>query len=137
MIDGYRHDRAKRVKSAYRFDQRCDARALDEICSGQSASHLILIRPVKHIVLYLQQKVRMKFLPMEEESESELFWESTYAIVVALMTHFPDIDPTNTGLYEMAKMIESLPGFSDDPTMATERILMDIQIIWYEEASNL
>ena len=76
-------------------------------------------------------------LPLQEGSELELFWESTYAIVVALMTHFPDHDPTQVGLNELAKMIESLPGFADDSAMGNERILMDIQIVWYEEASNL
>ena len=74
---------------------------------------------------------------MQEGPEPELFWESTYAIVMALMTQFPDRDPTKVGLNELAEMIESLPSFSDDPAMVTERILIDIQIVWYEEASNL
>ncbi|MEM7336285.1 MAG: Fe-S cluster assembly protein IscX [Chloroflexota bacterium] len=74
---------------------------------------------------------------MQEGPEPELFWESTYAIVIALMTHFPDRDPTKVGINELAEMIELLPNFSDDPAMVTERILMDIQIVWYEEASNL
>lgn len=76
-------------------------------------------------------------LPLQEGPEQELFWESTYAIVQALMIHFPEQDPTAVGINQLAEMIESLPGFADDPAMATERILMDIQIVWYEEASNL
>lgn len=76
-------------------------------------------------------------LPLQEGPEPELFWDSTYAIVMALMTHFPDHDPSKVGVNELAEMIESLPGFADDPAMATERILMDIQIVWYEEASPL
>ncbi|MFO7683493.1 MAG: Fe-S cluster assembly protein IscX [Chloroflexota bacterium] len=67
----------------------------------------------------------------------ELFWDATYAIVIALMEHYPEIFPESVGLNEMAEMIERLPGFADDPALATERILMDIQIVWYEEAANL
>jgi len=67
----------------------------------------------------------------------ELFWDATYGIVIALMEHYPEILPERVGLNEMAEMIERLPGFADDPALATERILMDIQIVWYEEAANL
>lgn len=67
----------------------------------------------------------------------ELYWESTYAIALALIEHHPDRQPEQTGLQEMADMIAQLPGFQDDPAMVTERILMDIQIIWFEEAASL
>lgn len=67
----------------------------------------------------------------------QLYWESTYAIALALLEHFPKTQPENVGLHEMAEMVQSLPGFSDDPSMVTDRILMDIQIAWYEEAKNL
>lgn len=67
----------------------------------------------------------------------ELYWDSTYAIVLALIEKYPDLDPEGVGLAEMAELIENLPGFNDDPGLATERILLDIQIIWYEETTNL
>jgi len=67
----------------------------------------------------------------------ELYWDSTYAIALALIQHHPDLDPGDVGLGEMAELIENLPGFSDDPALATERILLDIQIVWYEETTNL
>ena len=67
----------------------------------------------------------------------ELYWDSTYAIALALIQHHPDLDPEDVGLEEMAELIEDLPGFSDDPALATERILLDIQIVWYEETTNL
>ncbi len=67
----------------------------------------------------------------------QLYWESTYAITVALMTHYPALNPENVGLAELAQLVEQLPGFDDDPTMVTERILLDIQTVWYEEATNL
>lgn len=67
----------------------------------------------------------------------ELFWDATYAIAMALIEEHPNTLPEGVGLNEMAAMIEQLPGFCDDPALATERILMDIQIVWYEEAVNL
>ena len=74
---------------------------------------------------------------MDEDQNSTLYWESTYAIVLALIANHSDKNPENVGLNELAEMIESLPNFADDPAMVTERILLDIQIIWYEEASPL
>ena len=67
----------------------------------------------------------------------QLYWESTYAITMALMTQYPERNPEDVGLQELAHLIEALPGFDDDPDMVTERILLDIQVVWYEEATNL
>jgi FeS assembly protein IscX len=33
----------------------------------------------------------------------------------------------------LAGMVEALPGFRDDPLLANERILLDVQFAWYEE----
>jgi FeS assembly protein IscX len=74
---------------------------------------------------------------MELPDAPELFWDATYAIAMALINRHPDVSPEQTGLNEMAALIEALPGFQDDPALATERILMDIQIVWYEETANL
>lgn len=67
----------------------------------------------------------------------ELYWESTYAICLALMEHYPERRPEYVGLQELAKLVAALPGFMDDPSMVTERMLLDIQTVWYEEAANL
>ena len=56
---------------------------------------------------------------------------------MALMEHYPQTDPEDVGLNQLAELIVTLPGFNDDPAMGTERILTDIQIVWYEEATNL
>lgn len=71
------------------------------------------------------------------DNTQELFWDATYAIAMALIEQYPERLPEEVGLNEMAEMIEQLPGFIDDPALATERILIDIQIVWYEEAVNL
>jgi FeS assembly protein IscX len=66
-----------------------------------------------------------------------LYWDSTYAIAVALMTRYPELKPEDVGLIDMAEMIQELPGFVDDPDLVNERILLDIQTVWYEEMTDL
>lgn len=68
---------------------------------------------------------------------TDLYWESTYAIVVALLERYPTLNPETTGLDALQDLIVALPNFSDDPDMVTERMLIDIQIVWYEEAKAL
>lgn len=67
---------------------------------------------------------------------SELYWDATYAIATALMERYPEVDPDSVGLRELALMVETLPNFVDDPAFVNERILLDIQITWYEEATQ-
>jgi len=67
----------------------------------------------------------------------ELYWDSTYAIVTVLMDSYSQYDPEQVGLYELAELVENLPGFQDDPSLVTEQILLDIQTVWYEETINL
>jgi FeS assembly protein IscX len=67
----------------------------------------------------------------------ELYWDSTYAIALALIEHYPDTIAEDVGLNELADLVEALPGFCDDPALANERILLDIQFAWYEEATDL
>jgi len=69
------------------------------------------------------------------DHEPELFWDSTYAIVVSLMTHHPERRPIDVGLEELTVLVESLPGFQDDPALVTEQFLLDILTVWYEEAT--
>lgn len=63
----------------------------------------------------------------------ELFWDSTYAVVQALMEQYPHLSPENVGLAELEQLIISLPNFVDEPALANERILLDILVTWYEE----
>jgi len=68
-------------------------------------------------------------------SVSELYWDTTYAIALALMAEHPNLDPQQVGLDQLAQLVLALPGFVDDPALANERLLVDIQITWYEEFS--
>lgn len=65
----------------------------------------------------------------------KLYWDSTYAIVMSLIDKHPQLDPDDVGLHQLASIVEALPGFSDDSALVTERILQDIQIVWFEEKS--
>jgi len=65
-----------------------------------------------------------------------LYWGSAYAIAITLIDQYPDIDPEDVGLQELANLVEQLPGFSDDPELANERLLLDIIVCWYEELNN-
>ena len=69
--------------------------------------------------------------------EPELYWDATYAIVLALMAHYPDHHPEDVGLHQLLELIVALPGFKDDPAIVTERILLDILNSWYEESVTL
>lgn len=65
----------------------------------------------------------------------QLYWDTTYAVAVALIEQYPDLDPVEIGLVELVSLVENLPNFADD-TAVTERMLQDIQITWYEETTN-
>lgn len=69
------------------------------------------------------------------EEGPELYWDATYAIAMALCERYPEMQPGAVGLNELLQLVLALPGFQDDPALANERILMDIQITWYEEAT--
>lgn len=67
------------------------------------------------------------------EPIDELYWDSTYAIVMTLLEHYPDKQLEQVGLLELADLVSALPNFCDDPAFATERMLQDILLVWYEE----
>jgi FeS assembly protein IscX len=68
---------------------------------------------------------------------SALYWDSTYAIALALMAEYPERKPDDVGLVELAAIVQALPEFADDPALVTERILLDIQTVWYEEMTDI
>ncbi|MEL6152020.1 MAG: Fe-S cluster assembly protein IscX [Chloroflexota bacterium] len=64
-----------------------------------------------------------------------LYWDSTYAIVLDLMAHYPDIDVDSVGLAQLHQMIISLPDFADEPQQVDDATLTDILVEWYEEVN--
>ena len=71
-----------------------------------------------------------------DEITPALYWDSPYAIAMALIDAFPEYNPEKVGLHQLSELITKLPGFNDDFELANERILVDIQIVWYEEFAN-
>lgn len=65
----------------------------------------------------------------------ELYWDATYAIAISLIDQHPTLAPERVGLEQLARLVTALPNFHDDPALANERILKDILIVWYEEAT--
>lgn len=76
-------------------------------------------------------------MSMVPDEGHELYWDATYAIAISLIDHYPTLEPEFVGLNELAGLVTSLPNFVDDPHLATERLLQDILITWFEEATSL
>jgi FeS assembly protein IscX len=73
---------------------------------------------------------------MDVNSEPHnLYWESSYEIILQLMEMYPDVDVENVGTDELYRWIIAFPNFADDPGLANEGILQQILREWYEEAS--
>lgn len=70
---------------------------------------------------------------MHDDFRPTLFWDSAYAVAVALVEQYPKTDPELIGLVELAEMVENLPGFADDPALVNDRLLEEILFAWYEE----
>jgi len=75
--------------------------------------------------------------PMSNKHAPALFWDSPYAIALALLEHHPDLNPELVGLDELETIVIELPNFMDDSSLVNMRFLLDIQAEWYEEKSNL
>jgi len=69
------------------------------------------------------------------DTEHALYWEPTYEIVLALMQTYPNFNIEAIGYQQLMEMIVALPGFADDPAIASEELLRDILREWYEEAT--
>jgi FeS assembly protein IscX len=65
-----------------------------------------------------------------------LYWEATYAIARSLRETYPDMDVETVGFGQLVELVKALPGFADDPTLASEAILSDILREWFEETNG-
>jgi FeS assembly protein IscX len=71
---------------------------------------------------------------MNQISQSrQLYWESSYEIVLSLIEIYPDADLDSIGLQQLFRYIVDLPNFADDPEFANDNILNEILREWYEE----
>lgn len=75
--------------------------------------------------------------PVESAEASEpLHWDDFSRMVRALHSAYPDVEPLDLGAAKLFRMILSLPGFADDPEVATEEHLEKLQLAWHEVRSG-
>ena len=75
--------------------------------------------------------------PVESAEASEpLHWDDFSRMVRALHSAYPDVEPLDLGAAKLFRMILSLPGFADDPEVATEERLEKLQLAWHEVKSG-
>lgn len=65
-----------------------------------------------------------------------LYWDDAYAITLALMERYPDIDPLTVDWETLHRWVVELPDFADDPDLKHPGWLRHIQQEWYEEVSS-
>ena len=72
---------------------------------------------------------------MNVNSQSnQLYWDSSFEIVLQLMELYPEVDVESVGVGQLYRWIIALPDFADDPALVNEGILQAILQEWYEEA---
>jgi nitrogen fixation NifU-like protein len=65
-----------------------------------------------------------------------LHWSEPENIAEALARGYPDLNPMELSIPAIFRRILSLPGFEDDPDLATEELLEKIQLLWHEEVED-
>jgi FeS assembly protein IscX len=72
----------------------------------------------------------------DDNTNNPLCWDASYEIILALARHYPDVHVEEVGLAQLKAMILALPGFQDDPQIASDDLLKNILREWYEEAES-
>jgi FeS assembly protein IscX len=68
--------------------------------------------------------------------DKTLTWEDSYAIALALIQRYPDKNLEEVSVGILYQWVISLPGFTDDPDLANDEILVAIYQAWIEEVYN-
>ncbi len=68
---------------------------------------------------------------------STLNWDASYAIALALIEAYPEVDIEGVGYEELFEMVVGLAEFDDDVEMVNEGILTDILREWFEEVNQV
>ena len=68
--------------------------------------------------------------------DKTLTWEDSYAIALALIQRYPDKNLEEVSVGILYQWVISLPGFTDDPDLANDEILVAIYQAWSEEVYN-
>ena len=62
-----------------------------------------------------------------------LKWTDSLEIAIALDEAHPDVDPLQVRFTDLARWVQELPEFDDDPGHCGEKILEAIQMAWIQE----
>lgn len=62
-----------------------------------------------------------------------LYWESPYAIALALRERHPQVNLEEVSLGTIYRWVIDLEYFQDDPALANDEILQSIYLEWFEE----
>lgn len=62
-----------------------------------------------------------------------LKWIDVLDIAIELAESKPDVDPRYVNFVDLHHWVVALPGFSDDPSRAGEKVLEAIQGAWIDE----
>ncbi len=60
-------------------------------------------------------------------------WTDVLPIAQTLMDRHPEVDPRTLRFTDLHHWVTELPGFTDDPQRANERVLEAIQATWIAE----
>jgi nitrogen fixation NifU-like protein len=71
-----------------------------------------------------------------EQETKPLHWSEPETIAETLAQGYPELKPLDLSVPALFRRILSLPGFDDDPDLATEELLEKIQMLWYEEVDE-
>ncbi len=66
-----------------------------------------------------------------------LTWDDCFPIACALKALYPNVKLEDVSLQQIFDWTIALPGFSDEPALANENILMAIYREWYEEVNPI
>lgn len=69
--------------------------------------------------------------------DKPLYWDAIYEIVLALKARHPSENLENVSLGDIFAWTTELPGFADDPQLASDEILAAIYQEWFEEINPL
>lgn len=64
---------------------------------------------------------------------TELRWDDTEDLGLALADKFPDVNPLEVRFTDLHRWVIELPTFVDDASKSNESKLEAIQMAWYEE----
>lgn len=62
-----------------------------------------------------------------------LLWIDSRTIAIELNERYPEYDVAHIRFTDLWKMVQELPGFSDDPQRSNEKVLEAIQMAWLDE----